>query len=309
MLNLIFEIRNFGSLNILSDKTGITLDRLKSLSDELSEATMLEVQKLSSVLKMSVEFLTSENEKYENLNFLFRKSFHDKRGDALANRFSHLVGNSFEIMEEQHIDYSLLRSMMGARENSYENAFRLANQFRYIMGDEKGLSPLVNLPQIVTEKLNCILYVTDLGKDIDGASAVVEGIPFIFLSPRFKPRMLFTLAHELGHILNHHSLESDFALYDSNLNAMSRTTNLDESFANAFASNLLLPETGVGVALKKIGDIFKIKNEHLGDIEILYLSRIYGVSFEVAAMRCEDLTLLPQGGAKSLYNHIKVNHH
>ena len=38
----------------------------------------------------------------------------------------------------------------------------------------------------------------------------------------------------------------------------------------------------------------------LGDLEILLLSRIYGVSFYAAARRCEDLELLPKGGAASL---------
>ncbi len=308
MLNLIYQLKSASDLKALSKKSDIPLDRLKSLVEEISEATMSEVQKLSDAMKMSIEFLTSENKKYEDLNLLFRKSIKDKKDVELASRFSHLVGNSFEIMSEQSIDYSLLRSMMSMRENTYENAFRLANQFRYTIGDEIGLSPMVNLPQIVAEKLNCILYVVELGRHIEGASAVVEGIPFIFLSPRFKPRMLFTLAHELGHILNHHGLEQDFALYDSDVNSISRSTNLDESFANAFASNLLLPERGVGVALKKIGEIFKIENQVLGDVEILYLSRIYGVSFEVAALRCEDLTLLPKGGARALYEHIKANH-
>lgn len=46
----------------------------------------------------------------------------------------------------------------------------------------------------------------------------------------------------------------------------------------------------------------------LGDIEILYLSRIFGVSFEVAARRCEDLQLLPNGGARSLYEWLVKEH-
>ena len=42
----------------------------------------------------------------------------------------------------------------------------------------------------------------------------------------------------------------------------------------------------------------------ISDIELIYLSHFYGVSFDVAAMRCEILELLPTGGASSLSKYI-----
>src|SRR5262249_5567392 len=42
-----------------------------------------------------------------------------------------------------------------------------------------------------------------------------------------------------------------------------------------------------------------------GDLEISLLARIYGVSFYVAARRCEDLGLLPRGGAASLEHALR----
>ena len=169
------------------------------------------------------------------------------------------------------------------------------------------VSPLLNLPEIISSELKFILFVIDLGKDIDGASAIINQVPFIFISPRFAPRMLFTLAHELCHILAHHNETNDFATIDEQINAITRNRDKDESFANAFASELLLPEEGVGITLKKIREHLSITGS-LGDIEILYLSRIYGVSFEVAAKRCEDMDLLPRGGAASIYEALKANH-
>src|SRR5207244_12524452 len=61
-----------------------------------------------------------------------------------------------------------------------------------------------------------------------------------------------------------------------------------------------MPARGVGIALDKIRSMQKRVAEEIGDLEILLLSRIYGVSFYVAAKRCEDLGLLPKGGAASL---------
>jgi Zn-dependent peptidase ImmA (M78 family) len=119
--------------------------------------------------------------------------------------------------------------------------------------------------------------------------------------------MLFTLAHEIGHLLSHQSKDGEFAILDSEgetEDVFGKRYRHRENFANAFASSLLLPRAGIGVALKKIKELIKAAPNQIGDVEISYLSRIFGVSFQVAARRCEDLGLLPPGGAFSLYNEI-----
>src|SRR5262249_26769155 len=129
---------------------------------------------------------------------------------------------------------------------------------------------------------------------------------------RFPPRMLFTLAHELGHLLAHLAAASD-AIYadeapeDESYRGSSPRTKL-ERYANRFAAALLLPKQGVGVALRTIHDTFSRRSADLTDVDILYVSRIFGTSFQVTANRCEQLTLLPQGGAISLYEELKARH-
>src|SRR5205085_974958 len=51
--------------------------------------------------------------------------------------------------------------------------------------------------------------------------------------------------------------------------------------------------------------VYEVKSDQLGDIEVLLLSRIFGVSFVAAGRRCEDLRLLPRGGAQSLNDWLK----
>jgi Zn-dependent peptidase ImmA (M78 family) len=117
--------------------------------------------------------------------------------------------------------------------------------------------------------------------------------------------MLFTLAHELGHLLAHHrqprSAIFEVASQIGNINHRSKK----EGFVDAFASALLMPQEGVGIALEQIRAGLNIQRDELGDVEILYLAILYGVSFEVAARRCEHLELLPEGGAYSLSDHVK----
>src|SRR5439155_10338864 len=71
---------------------------------------------------------------------------------------------------------------------------------------------------------------------------------------------------------------------------------------------LILARGVVGIALKKIKEVGKLASDNIGDVEILYLSRIFGVSFQAAAVRCEDLSLLPRGGAISIYEKLVKEH-
>jgi len=188
--------------------------------------------------------------------------------------------------------------------DSYADAVNLADHFRYT--NFKSLTdPLTSLPEILVGLGGLILGRMSTSR-FEGASIVADGYAFIFVSPRFSGRMLFTLAHELGHLLAHHS-DNRSSIFDlsSQIGSFKRTSNV-ESFADAFASALLMPRNGVGIALNAIRSTLDVREDALGDIEVLYLAIFYGVSFEVAARRCEQLELLPSGGAYSLSQHVKA---
>jgi Zn-dependent peptidase ImmA (M78 family) len=125
------------------------------------------------------------------------------------------------------------------------------------------------------------------------------------VSPRFPARMLFTLAHELGHLLAHRTSGNGAVFERTSQISRRRAGPKVERFVDAFASILLVPDRGVGRALTQIRRTLNVESSVLGDVEILLLARIFGVSFEVAARRCEDLDLLPEGGAVSLADQLK----
>jgi Zn-dependent peptidase ImmA (M78 family)/transcriptional regulator with XRE-family HTH domain len=302
MQALIENIKNSGfTLEMIEKKTGIRQERLNSIISGLVEPDMGEVRKISKLLKVSTDFLVS-NDKYQEINVLFRQAISNERQKQKADIISYMVGNAFTLIGNNPAHNNFFQNFP-VLENSFKNARFLAGVFRksYYKGD--FLNPILDLPRLVTEELDCILFVTDLGNDTDGASAIINGVPFIFISPRFEPRMLFTLAHELAHIISHHG-SGNFAKIDQHISELGRNKFKDEAFANAFASELLMPEEAVGSALQSLRRRFQ-NTGPIGDIEIIYLSRFYGVSFEVAAKRCEDVNLLPYGGAFSLSEQIK----
>src|SRR5687767_8695984 len=73
-----------------------------------------------------------------------------------------------------------------------------------------------------------------------------------------------------------------------------------EHFADVFALELLMPLRGFLVALKQIRRLLRVKYDGIGDVELLYLSRVFGVSFLAAGKRCERAKLLPRGSAAAL---------
>jgi Zn-dependent peptidase ImmA (M78 family) len=87
----------------------------------------------------------------------------------------------------------------------------LADEFRLKFLSNRLNDPLVNLPEIL-DSAGVILGRLETSK-FEGASVVAQGHPFIFVSARFSGRMLFTLAHELGHLITHHN-DASYAIFD-----------------------------------------------------------------------------------------------
>jgi len=189
-------------------------------------------------------------------------------------------------------------------DHTAEEAERNAATFRRLLHDDDQLGPLLSLPTIATERMGVMLFVIS-ASEIDGASAFLDGVPYVFVSARFQGRMLFTLAHELGHLIAHHDPASSFAVVDEDVEAARpNAERTREQYADAFASALLMPQQGVGIALKKVREIAGTADKEVGDLEINYLARIFGVSFWAAARRCEALGVIPNGGAAALNEHL-----
>jgi Zn-dependent peptidase ImmA (M78 family) len=293
------ELISRAKLADLSSATGIAEDRLSRLS-QFADPSMAELRKLAGYFRLDVRDLLPPGPRAKTADLLFRQM----GAGADENTFSTIsrrIGYSMDLVAANQAAGPWWSSHFTRGKGDYAEAETNASIFRTLFfgGDELG--PVLSLPKIVAGAMGVLLFVIRNSK-IDGASAFIEGLPFAFVSDRFAPRMLFTLAHELGHLLAHHDPSSSFAVVDAEGEhfGSKERKNKDEFYAHAFASCLLMPARGVAVALHKIRSMQSEVQDEVGDLEILLLAQIYGVSFYVAARRCEDLELLPKGGAASL---------
>jgi Zn-dependent peptidase ImmA (M78 family) len=289
----------------LSHRSGLSIERLEEIKKG-AEPSLAELRRLASALSIPLTYFLAPPRSREKVDLLFRQNFSGSRVpnhstmDFLAAR----MGYSLDLLESYPNGRGMLQEI-DVKGETYESAEQASRHFRELFFEANQVGPLLELPRLLTEKLKIIVFVGNL-REFDGASAVIEGQSFIFVSSRYAPRMLFTLAHELGHLIAHSKIDERFAVLDRGTGEarIGKSHNPKEAFADTFASCLLLPIAGVGAALRTIREVLGVTADEIGDVELLYLSRIFGVSFQVAARRCEELDLLPSGGARSLYEKL-----
>lgn len=93
-----------------------------------------------------------------------------------------------------------------------------------------------------------------------------------------KEQMLFTYAHELGHIVLKHGIDNVRLSSKKELLGSDKTINIEEQAANAFAAELLVPE-----------NILKVV---YGKFNKTVLADAFGVSIMVFNNRIKDLGLV-----------------
>lgn len=284
-------------------KSRLPTDRVRSIL-EGDEASLADLRALARGLKIPLRAFAGDTSINSDLALLFRSNA-SLRPDLGVESAAAFVEAAIKILpaRSQLPDWFFHFSFDA---ETYDEATRLADEFRLRFFADRLDDALLDLPEALI-RLGVIIGRLETSR-FEGASAVTDGYAFIFVSPRFSGRMLFTLAHELGHLIAHHK-ERRAVIFDRATQIGGRRhLTRPESFVDAFASVLLMPASGVGKALRTIRETLRVQSDVIGDVELLYLARFYGVSFHVAARRCEDLGLLPRGGAISLADHIRQFH-
>lgn len=289
-------------LSSVAVKSSIASDRLAAIAVG-AEPSLGEARRIATALKLPLSALLPNAERTPTgtAELLFRGAVNNEKTAQAAQRLATRVDASLSF--ERNAEQSTTPwwwSSFEAGGLTADEAEQNAAAFRRVFYDDDQLGPLLSLPSIVADRMSVMMFVIN-ANEIDGASAFLEGVPYVFVSARFKGRMLFTLAHELGHLVAHHDPGASFAVVDEDLEGRHTGSNKgQEQYANAFASALLMPQQGFAIALKKIREFAKTTNYEVGDLEINFLARFFGVSFWAAALRCESLGIIPRGGAAAL---------
>ncbi|HVC77695.1 MAG TPA: XRE family transcriptional regulator [Candidatus Micrarchaeaceae archaeon] len=168
-----------------------------------------------------------------------------------------------------------------------ETAIELADWARQRLElDAPSPDRFSNLAEAIENRLGIDVMVESYSReDFAGASITDWTFPFILVNQdQPTTRALFTLAHELGHVL---SKGGAILTLDVNLTALTNW----ERFANAFAANFLMPEAHVNAIVKKQG-------REVGSLATMLVE--FGVSFESLVYRLHNLALINAAGRDQL---------
>lgn len=160
-------------------------------------------------------------------------------------------------------------------------------------------SPLFELASLLPARLGTLVFPIRHSQ-VASACALFERRPVIFISTELGIEQLSACARELAHLIALSSRVADGTFANFTLRSESARRGPREYFAANFATELLVPTPGLGIALRKVRELLRVKNRALGDIEMLYMARIFGVSFSSIGRKCERAQLLPPGGAATM---------
>lgn len=153
-------------------------------------------------------------------------------------------------------------------------------------------NPLLDLAQAIEDKLGVDVMIESLGPVNAPLAAAITDSDFSFIlinADQRSSRALFSLAHELGHVL-HHDGNTQMQI-DHHLRA---EHDRSERAANAFAANLLMPESSVRSAVAD--------HDHI--VGALYPMLVsFGVSYETLIYRLHNLQIINANGRDSLLNY------
>lgn len=290
----------------IAARTRLPPERVQAIL-EGNPVTASELRALSRGLKLSMRAFTPTGLSASNQELAARfraPGVSNSEREPTLDRLAGFVDAALKVLpiRDRLPDWHGRFGLQGTE--SYAEAERLAAELRRLLYPGQADSPAIDLPQRLSA-LDGLIVSQLRNSKYEGASVAAGGYLFIFVSPRFPARMLFTLGHELGHVVAHHSMRSAHLDLASNIGSF---RNRAEGFADAFSSAFLLPAQAVGGTLREIRRVIGATSDEIGDVEILILARLHGVSFDVAARRCEDLELLPDGGAASLAEYLRKNY-
>ncbi|WP_159660131.1 ImmA/IrrE family metallo-endopeptidase [Alcanivorax xiamenensis] len=303
-------LNSYGSTyDEISASLGVKVETIEALLTGENVA-LGEARKVAEALGLSLSVLAEmrKSDSARDFEFFFRRANPKAPPKEIIDikRYENLIGAASAFLDDGN-NADWIGCFYEDRLADYEE---MASFIRNEVLEVDLVSPLSNLPFLL-DKIGVYSFVTR-STFFEGVSVYYSRRPYIFISPRFSGRMLFTLAHEFSHLLLHVDPGEDSGVFDEyrekDMPSFAESKMIERE-ADILASSLLLPARGVGLCLKKIREVLKsTDSENIGDIEILYLANIYGVSFEVAGYRLERLGVLPAGGTMALVQHIRKQH-
>lgn len=246
----------------VKERTGIGTSSLSEFESGRREPSVSQLQKLASAYRRAIAFFLAEGEIPREI-VLWREKPHGVAQDLEAE-FLRLCRQyrNLEIWTGDELPLRLPRGDSGAKAFTFHHAQKLAQQVRneLQLGDHPALALLSVLQEV------CGVKVFHLEFEPTGTAASSKsesfGAAVLLNAGNVRWRRNFDLAHELFHLLTW----DIFRAVDQDGQVSAVAGEEEESLANCFARNLLLPPEALRTAVDDGVENGRIPYEALFDI-------------------------------------------
>lgn len=231
----------------LAEKTGISRQSISNYESGKSSPRENNIVLISKVLNFPISFFSSENVILNsNATFFRSRSSATKKKRIMQEKKLEFSKKIFDVLSE-YVEFPKLNLPNDINKdfNNIENEDieEMANSLR----EKWKISKNVPFPNITrfSEMNGIIISKANMADSkLDAVSKWISGKPYIMLTDNNESsvRRRFNIAHEIGHLLLHSSVENIDDLSNKEMKII-------ENQANDFASNLLLPKDGFSKSL------------------------------------------------------------
>lgn len=271
----------------LADALGISDDELRSIESGQTQAGLSTLADAADYLEVSLLSILEPDSLPGRLPIAPRVGDGNPSMGPARALLAGLAELHEALQEEGHEARPLLDEVP---DDPYLPARDLAKWAASRLGENLETSPtddrILTLAALIESRLGIDVMIEPLGEsDVLGVSITDSEFPFILVNSDVRrQRALFTLAHELGHVLvgDGSGMQIDFD--------KDRSTG-EERYANAFAAALLMPQD----------EIEPFESEHQeASTRIARMLIRFGVSYETLIFRLNNLELMDDEEKKSL---------
>jgi len=252
---------------IESGQRQIKAEELSRIASELNISPLAILRPDSFAAKMPVALRTSDSDSSEGTLMSYIRWLADVQ--EIIQKYTSKPEMTFQ---PKSVDFEV---------NWLEQSREMADAVNDVLSDQwrSGNAKLSNLKSAIEESLGIdVLFVEGPDNDLLGAAVTSAVLPLIVInSNQSQPRALFTLAHELGHLLSggNSTLITD--------RTFAGAVNPVERFANAFAAEFLLPTKYVETIKLEYSDAVML---------IAQLLAYSGVSWKTLVYRLHNLGII-----------------
>lgn len=275
--NLIkLRVTNKYTQEYVAEKSGISLLAYRNIESEKSKPNLSTLEKIAKVYNIDVAELLNETQlQISKIRFRALEKKNIKKREDIIYEISLWIEKYNELVNKLELNNDF-KYQLANIENKTNDPIIMAKETRKILGlkDDETIMDICNLIEfkagikIMAKQFNSDSFFGLSAEDIYGGKIIV-----VNTWDRISvERRIFSVAHELGHILMH---------FNNAKNDLISENSIEEKEANTFASHFLMPNSDFISAWNKSANCDFVDR-------VIRIKQIFRVSYQVVLYRLSE---------------------